>query len=108
MAGDEGLGAVGDRAFEGLEAGGDVVGRIDRLADVVQQRGEQDRLVVAALVAGQLEDLERVLVEVANGPTDIAPEDLTRLRQRIDDQDLVFRVRVVAREMRERGWSWSL
>ena len=51
-----------------------------------------------------LEDLERVLVEVANGPADIAPEDLTRLRQRIDDQDLVFRVRVVAREIKERGW----
>jgi hypothetical protein len=50
-----------------------------------------------------LEDLERVLVEVANGPTD-APEELNRLRQRIDEQDLVFRVRVVAREMRERAW----
>ncbi len=51
-----------------------------------------------------LEDLERVLVEVANGPADAAPQELARLRQRIDDQDLVFRVRVVAREMRERGW----
>jgi len=43
-------------------------------------------------------------VEVANGPADEAPEELARLRQRIDDQDLVFRVRVVAREMKERGW----
>jgi hypothetical protein len=51
-----------------------------------------------------LEDLERVLVEVANGPTDTAPEDLVRVRQRIDDQDLLFRVRVVSREIRERGW----
>jgi hypothetical protein len=51
-----------------------------------------------------LEDLERVLVEVANGPADMAPQDLDRLRQRIDDQDLVFRVRVVAREINERGW----
>jgi hypothetical protein len=51
-----------------------------------------------------LEDLERVLVEVANGPADMTPQDLTRLRQRIDDQDLVFRVRVVASEMREHGW----
>jgi hypothetical protein len=55
-------------------------------------------------IGGLLEDLERVLVEVANGPADIAPEELARLRQRIDDQDLVFRVRVVAREIRERGW----
>jgi hypothetical protein len=51
-----------------------------------------------------LEDLERVLVEVANGPADAAPEELSRLRQRIDDQDLVFRVRAVAREITERGW----
>jgi hypothetical protein len=57
-----------------------------------------------AEIGNLLEDLERVLVEVANGPADTAPEELARLRQRIDDQDLVFRVRVVAREMRERGW----
>ena len=57
-----------------------------------------------AEIGNLLEDLERVLVEVANGPADEAPEELARLRQRIDDQDLVFRVRVVAREMKERGW----
>jgi len=51
-----------------------------------------------------LEDLERVLVEVANGPADAAPAELARLRQRIDDQDLVFRVRVVARQMNGQGW----
>ena len=51
-----------------------------------------------------LEDLERVLVEVANGPAESAPDELGRLRQRIDDQDLVFRVRVVASEIKERGW----
>lgn len=57
-----------------------------------------------AEIGNLLEDLERVLVEVANGPADAAPEELARVRQRIDDQDLVFRVRVVAREMKERGW----
>jgi hypothetical protein len=51
-----------------------------------------------------LEDLERVLVEVANGPMESAPDELGRLRQRIDDQDLVFRVRVVASEIKGRGW----
>lgn len=62
-----------------------------------EQMGESE-------IGGLLEDLERVLVEVANGPANAAPEDLARVRQQIDDQDLVFRVRVVAREMRERGW----
>jgi hypothetical protein len=41
---------------------------------------------------------------VANGPAESAPDELARLRQRIDDQDLVFRVRVVASEIKERGW----
>ena len=57
-----------------------------------------------AEIGNLLEDLERVLVEVANGPADEAPEELARLRQRIDDQDLVFRVRVVAWEIRETEW----
>ena len=48
-----------------------------------------------------LEDLERVLVEVANGPADMSPADLAHLRQRIEDRDLLFRVRVVARELTE-------
>jgi len=49
-----------------------------------------------------LEDLERVLMEVANA-TDTTPDEVARLRERIDDQDLLLRLRVVATEMRERG-----
>jgi len=49
-----------------------------------------------------LEDLERVLVEVANAPGREGTEELTRLRQRIDDQDLVFRLRVATRAYRQR------
>ena len=37
---------LGDRAPERLDGGGDVVGRVDRLADVVEQGGEQEFLVV--------------------------------------------------------------
>jgi hypothetical protein len=89
------------------EIGGPIPGDRARAADLVaagrlyRRSAEQ---IGDAEIGRLLEDLERVLVEVANGPTDIAPADLTRLRQRIDEQDLVFRVRVVAREMRERGW----
>ena len=50
-----------------------------------------------------LEDLERVLMEVANGSIDTTPDEVARLRERIDDQDLLLRLRVVAAEMRERG-----
>jgi hypothetical protein len=89
------------------EIGAPVAGDRARAADLVadgrlyRRSAEQ---IGDAEIGGLLEDLERVLVEVANGPADVAPEDMGHLRQRIDDQDLLFRVRVVAREMRERGW----
>jgi hypothetical protein len=89
------------------EVGAPAIGDRARAADLVAAGRLYRR---SALQAGDaeigalLEDLERVLVEVANGPADIAPEELARLRRRIDDQDLMFRVRVVAREIRERGW----
>jgi hypothetical protein len=88
------------------ELGAPIAGDRARAADLVaagrlyrrsaEQMGDSE-------IGSLLEDLERVLVEVANGPPDIAPADLARWRQRIDDQDLVFRVRVVAREFGERA-----
>ena len=49
-----------------------------------------------------LADLERVLLDVANGSTEPTPREVRDLRERIDDQDLVFRLRVVAAELRRR------
>jgi hypothetical protein len=89
------------------EVGTPVAGDRARAADLVaagrlyRRSAEQ---IGDSEIGRLLEDLERVLVEVANGPTDVAPEDISRVRQRIDDQDLLFRVRVVAREMRDREW----
>jgi hypothetical protein len=52
-----------------------------------------------------LGDLERVLLDVANGSLDPSRAEMDDLRARIDDQDLVFRLRVVAMELRRRqGW----
>ena len=45
----------------------DVVGAVDPLADVVQQRRQQELLVVGPAVAGQLEHLQRVIQHVAFG-----------------------------------------
>ena len=90
-----------------VEVGAPAVGDRARAADLVAagRLYRRSALQVGDAEIGMLlEDLERVLVEVANGPADIAPEELNRLRRRIDDQDLMFRVRVVAAEIRERGW----
>ncbi len=49
-----------------------------------------------------LEDLERVLLEVANAPANATSNDLTDLQSRITREDLLFRLRVIASEMRQR------
>jgi hypothetical protein len=49
-----------------------------------------------------LEDLERVLLDVANGSPDPTAGEIESWRQRIDQQDLVFRLRVVGAELRRR------
>ncbi len=53
-------------------------------------------------VADVLEDLERVLLEIANAPADVTSNELSDLKARITAQDLLFRVRVIASEMRNR------
>jgi hypothetical protein len=53
-------------------------------------------------VAHVLEELERVLVELANGPSELGPGDLAALRRRIESQGVLFRVRVVGSQIRER------
>jgi anti-sigma factor RsiW len=49
-----------------------------------------------------LEDVERVLVEIANGPAVETSNNLTAVRARISNQDLIFRLRVTTAEMRAR------
>lgn len=53
-------------------------------------------------VVDVLEDLERVLLEIANAPADVTSNELSDLKARITAQDLLFRVRVIASEMRNR------
>ncbi|HYE86824.1 MAG TPA: zf-HC2 domain-containing protein [Vicinamibacterales bacterium] len=84
-------------------------------ADVLA--GEQERAVdlvaanrlirQSALQSGDaqivdiLEDLERVLLEIANAPATVTSNDLTDLQSRITREDLLFRLRVIASEMRQ-------
>jgi hypothetical protein len=53
-------------------------------------------------LAAMLEDLEAVLVEIARSPRTLKAQDMTALRTRIEDDDLIFKVRVVTDEIRER------
>lgn len=47
-----------------------------------------------------LDDLERVLLEIANGPADLSADDLAALRAHIERRDLLFRVRVLSEGLR--------
>jgi hypothetical protein len=53
-------------------------------------------------VASLLEELERLLVEVAHRPSSLNPAELTDIRSRIESRGLLFRVRVIETQMREK------
>jgi hypothetical protein len=53
-------------------------------------------------LAQMLEDLESVLVEVASSPEQIDPSGLRFLRARIEDDDLLFKVRAVSQQINGR------
>lgn len=46
-------------------------------------------------VANVLDDLERMLLEIANGPSQLDPAQLSELRQEIKDRGLLFKIRVI-------------
>jgi len=53
-------------------------------------------------VASVLDDLERLLVEVANGPSELTHEEAQAMRRRIEAGGLLFKVKVLGSQMRER------
>ena len=53
--------------------------------------------------AAVLEDLEHVLLEVANAPDAPTNEDTVRVQQRIAQNELLFKVRITSTDARERG-----
>jgi anti-sigma factor RsiW len=55
-----------------------------------------------AQVVDILEDLERVLLEIANAPASTTSNELSDLQSQITREDLLFRLRVIASEMRQR------
>jgi len=55
-----------------------------------------------AAVASVLEDLERVLVEIANNPSTASHDDLTRLREQIQSEGLLFKVTVMGARVSQR------
>ncbi len=55
-----------------------------------------------AAVASVLEELERVLVEIANSPAEVSSVQLAQLQKRIEAKGILFKVRVISSEVRGR------
>jgi anti-sigma factor RsiW len=82
-----------------------LAGNRERAADLVAagrlyRRSVED--IGDAETRDLLEAVERVLVEIANGPDVESSNDLSEVRARISDQDLIFRLRLMTAEMRAR------
>ena len=57
-------------------------------------------------VASVLDDLDRVMLEIAHSPSRLSPEDLEKLRQRLQAEGILFKIRVLGSNVRnqeERG-----
>jgi hypothetical protein len=93
----------------------ELVSADDGTVDVSAERTRAEQLVAAnrlyrqtatatgdRSVAAVLDELERVLVDVAAGPDELTATDLDDVRQRIDAHGLLFKVRVAASQIRER------
>jgi hypothetical protein len=86
----------------------DAKGSVDFSAEQAQARDLLDNnhlYRVSAQQAGDpqvarlLDQLGRVLAEVANGPTEVSPGDLQQVRHTIQSEGLLFKVRVVGSEV---------
>lgn len=54
-------------------------------------------------VAGLLDQLERVLLQISHDPDEISDAELNRLQRQIQEQGLLFKVRVVRSNVRQRS-----
>ena len=53
-------------------------------------------------MASVLDDLERVLVEVANSPSEVPAARLAKIRRRIESQGILFKVQVIGTRLHEK------
>jgi hypothetical protein len=53
-----------------------------------------------AAVAGVLDELERVLLDIAHAPSRLSPAELEKLRQRLEAEGILFKIRVLGSNVR--------
>ncbi len=53
-------------------------------------------------LASTLDELERVLLDVAHSPDEVTPKQLEAIRKKIETRGILFKVRVVGKELQQR------
>jgi hypothetical protein len=53
-----------------------------------------------AAVAGVLDELERVLLDISHGPSRMSPQELETLRQKLESEGILFKIRVLGSNVR--------
>lgn len=77
--------------------------RAEDLLDANRLYRETARQDGDAALASVLDDLERVLLDVAHSPDEITPAKLESLQKRIEEHGILFKVRVVGKELEEKA-----
>ena len=54
-------------------------------------------------MASTLDELERVLLDIANSPDSVTPAQFESLRKRIEDRGILFKVRIVNQGLQQRN-----
>lgn len=67
---------------------------------LLRQTATRDGDIADAMM---LDQLERVLMDVAHAPSQVSSSELDEIRRRIEGQGLLFKVRVVSANAREKG-----
>jgi len=83
----------------------DVTSERDRAADLVTENRLYRQTALRDgdhNVASVLDELEPVLLEIARGPGQLTPEEVEKLRARIEADGILFKVRVVGSTVRHR------
>ena len=83
----------------------DVTSERERAEDLVAENRLYRQTAVHSgdtRVASVLDELEPVLLDIAHGPDRLTPEELEKLRQRIEGDGILFKVRVAGSTVRRR------
>jgi hypothetical protein len=81
----------------------DITSERDRAAGLVSESRLYQQTAAHtgdATVANVLEELDRVLLDIAHGPSEVTPAELEKLRERLEAQGILFKIRVLGSNVR--------